>query len=146
MKNLFLILLFPFVSFAQQEPVTWTDSISWENDSTVIIHLIADIQEGWHIYGTDLGDQIGPVPTTIMFNQNEELSPIGELISPAPINHFDEAFGMDLSYYEHYVVFSQKFIFKSETELSYSIDFMVCDNSTCLPPTLIEKNIIFRSL
>ena len=145
---LFLLLSISTLAYSQENntKVEWSDAISWKNDSIVEVHVIAEIDEHWHIYGMDLGDELGPIPTSIIFNQNDSLLLKDAIHREKPITSFDESFGIEVTYYEGRVVFTQTFVFKGDTTLKYGVEYMACDNSQCLPPEFIEKSIVIKKL
>ena len=105
------VLLFCSVSalFAQmQNPVHWTYEISpIQSNGTVTITLTASIDETWHMYDVKEPEN-GPVPTSVKFTNLQNATVSGELVSKSkPIRKFEQAFGMELSFYEKVAVFQQ---------------------------------------
>lgn len=131
-----LILLF-FQSFSQiEEPVKWSFS-SKQNGKEVQLIFKAVIEQGWHLYDTNLPDG-GPVPTSIHYNDSSLFELAGELKkNPEPVQVFDKAFQMNLRYFSHQVEFVQTVRLKSDQAVSIGgyVEFMVCDDERCLPPT-----------
>jgi thiol:disulfide interchange protein DsbD len=131
-----LVLLF-FHSFSQVlEPVSWSFSLKQKGQE---VHLIfkATIDEGWHLYDTSLPDG-GPIPTSINYNDSTLFDLSGELKkNPQPTEVFDQAFQMNLRYFSRQVEFIQTIRLKSDKPVTVDgyVEFMVCNDETCLPPT-----------
>jgi hypothetical protein len=55
----------------------------------------------------------------------------------------EKVFGVDVKYFEGQVDFIQKIRCKNniKTNLSGSVEFMVCNNHECLPPVSIPFNV-----
>ncbi len=138
-----LILLF-IPSFAQiQEPVKWSFS-SRQNGQEVQLIFKASIDQGWHLYDTSLPEG-GPIPTSINYSDSSLFEPVGLLKkNPQPTEVFDKAFQMTLRYFSHQVEFIQTVRLKSDKPVTLSgyVEFMVCNDETCLPPT--EADFEFR--
>lgn len=120
-------------------PVTWSFTATPAKDGLVAVELTATVGEGWHIYATRLENDLGPIPTTIRFTPNEAMQPVGELEEPKPEEVFDPNFEMQVRYHSGSPVFVQHFkptgigapVLKGEVE------FMVCNDKTCLPPEVV---------
>ena len=105
MKKILLSLIVSFLAFAAyaqiQEPVKFKTELKNVSATEVEIVFIASIEQGWHVYSTDLGDG-GPISAT--FNTDKltgaqldgKLRPIGKEIAS-----FDKLFEMDVRYFEH---------------------------------------------
>lgn len=142
MKRIFLFTLLSLVSFLGKTQ----EAIKWEfnyNAASKQVEIVANIDEGWHLYSQFIQNDVGPVPTTITFTPSADLELIGAVAEPKPIQKYDENFEAMLDFFEHKVVFTQKVKAKKtakgqkETVLEGSVTFMVCNNSMCLPP--VEK-------
>ena len=56
--------------------VEWDQaSISVGNQAT--LHFKVSLQEGWYIYAPDQDPDLGPVPTSVVFEKNEAFTPVG---------------------------------------------------------------------
>ncbi len=120
------------------EPAHFSSRLEFSKDSTAEIVFQAAIDEGWHIYSTDLGDD-GPIATSLIINKIEgaelvnTLSPRGK-----EIEKMDNMFGMKLRFFENEATFVQKIRF---TEGNYDIDveleYGACNDESCLPPTRV---------
>lgn len=140
MRRIFLLttlLIFFAEAFSQiQEPVKWSFT-SVQNGREVQLVFKAKIDQGWHLYDTQLPDG-GPIPTSIQYNDSSLFSFAGELKkNPQPTQVFDKAFQMNLGYYIKEVEFTQAIRMKSDQPVTISgyVEFMVCNDENCLPPT-----------
>ncbi|RKD91016.1 protein-disulfide reductase DsbD family protein [Mangrovibacterium diazotrophicum] len=137
---LILLALIALQSFAQiQEPVKWSFD-SKQNGDEVQLIFKATIDEGWHLYDTQLPEG-GPVPTSFHFNDNSQIEFVGKMTTnPAPIDKFDDTFQMELRYFGKKAEFIQ--VVKLKTTEPVTIDgyleFMCCNDETCLPPTEVD--------
>lgn len=125
------------LSYAQLlTPITW--SFSSRDISKEIKELVfeANIQEGWHLYGTDLSEG-GPISTTFSFYEIKGAKLIGKTKAErTPIYKYDPQFDMELSWFDSKVKFIQKIELTAETyEIKGEVRFMGCNDESCLPPT-----------
>lgn len=149
----FVALLFCCVSsvFAQmQDPVHWKFDISpVQANGTVTVTLTANIDKPWHLYNIQEPEN-GPLPTTVKFSnlQNAEVS--GGLVSKSKaIKKFEQAFGMELSFFENVAVFQQKLKVKdvsADVAAEGYVEYMCCDDQSCLPPTKAKFSLSAKGL
>ncbi len=139
-KGILLFLLFLFLSATLQSqvlnPVKWENSIKKNSDNTYDLVFTAKIQKGWHLYGLNIADG-GPVRTSVNFKNTNSIELIGNTKSSIkPDKKYDSTFAMDVELFEGTVSFSQKLKLKvPKATVEGFVEFMVCDNSRCLPPT-----------
>jgi len=135
-----VLVLISLQSVAQiLEPVKWSFG-SKQNRNEVQLIFKAKIDNGWHLYDTSLPEG-GPVPTSINYNDSSKFEFVGELQKlPKPVNVFDETFQMDLRYFNHQAEFVQTIKLKSGQPVNIDgyVEFMVCNDETCLPPTEVD--------
>ncbi|WP_167615190.1 protein-disulfide reductase DsbD family protein [Maribellus sediminis] len=132
---LFLFVLAIAARSQVVEPVTWSFSQNKVSETEYDLLLTAKIDEGWHLYATELPEG-GPIQTTFYFEglENAELS--GEISADKEaIDKFDPSFQLDVKYYEKEVTFKQcvKLTGTSGTVNGY-VEFMSCNDETCTPP------------
>ena len=135
MKALLLFKIVPiflfFVSFAQENPVKFT--VSTHQDT---LFFLAKIEKGWHLYAAHLPHpNEGPLATEIIFNASPNFQVKGAIIEDKGIIKMDDAFGIDVKYFENSTVFKQV-ISKNSTEsfnCSGTISYMVCNDQKCIP-------------
>lgn len=147
MKKLILfstVLFFAIASYAQiKDPVVWTYSAEKKGDKTYDLKFVAKFPNPWHLYSqsTPAG---GPVPTNITFKTNPLVTRDGSIKEIGKLKKYhDPNFGVDVKYYSDQVVFVQTVKLKSnvKTNVSGTVEFMVCDDSQCLPPKKVPFNI-----
>jgi len=97
---LFLILFGWNLSAQVVSPVKWTFSQRKISEKEIELSFKATIDQGWHLYGTDLPDG-GPVSTSFKFSKDSTNFVLdGVLTSTSqPIKQFDKIFNLQLSYY-----------------------------------------------
>ncbi|TDO28643.1 protein-disulfide reductase DsbD domain-containing protein [Sediminibacterium goheungense] len=141
MKKIIYTLLFTIIAgiaTAQiKDPVSWTFEAKKKSADTYEVVLSATIQGKWHIYSQKTGKG-GPIPTKVSFKANPLLSMSGEVKEIGKIEKvYDEIFQTDVLYLSNKVQYVQtvKLKGKAKTNITGTIDYMVCDDSQCLPPS-----------
>ncbi|TKC03127.1 protein-disulfide reductase DsbD domain-containing protein [Pedobacter cryotolerans] len=146
MKKLTLILSLIFFSavgaFAQLEnPVTWSYAAKKISKTEAVVYLKATIDDSWHIYSLNLKPG-GPNKTSFSFAPSKDFSLIGKTTEPKPISKYEKVFKMDVTYFENQVVFQQKIkLNKATTVVKGKVEFMVCNEASCLPPSEVAFSI-----
>lgn len=137
MKGIYVsIFLLLSICVSAQQPVNWSYSTRKVSDKVYEIRLTATINSPWHIYSQTTPDG-GPVKTSFVFSKN----PIVALVdSPKEegklIQKHEDVFDIDVKYYENKVAFVQKIQLKTKvkTNISGTVEYMVCNNQQCMPP------------
>jgi len=147
MKRIILAIFLFFVSyqmFAQiVEPVKWTFESTQDGLNATLVFK-ATIEDGWHLYDTDLPDG-GPVKTSIHYTESTQFDLVGKLTKePQPTEIFDKTFNLKLAYFTKQVVLTQKIRLKNseKIEIKGLVEFMSCNDVTCTPPS--EADFVFR--
>ena len=138
----FLILLATSLT-ASAQSVKWSSAIEHVDGNNYRIVLEATIPSGYHMY--DLGPYTngGPNATTITFTPGEGLQLDGEVepLTP-PHRYFDELFGMEIGTYSTKAQFAQRVTLTAEqATLKAGIEWMICDDTSCMPPDDTELTI-----
>lgn len=137
---IFGIFLTVLSGYAQMiNPIKWTFSFD-QNGNELELLFKANIENGWHLYDVKLPEG-GPIATSINFKDSSLFEFIGDIKSnPEAEEHYDETFQMKLRYFSKEVLISQKIKLKSDApvEIAGYIEFMGCDDETCLPPNEFE--------
>jgi len=139
-STLLLFLAFALTTNAQiLQPVKWSFDSKQINGEEFELILKASMDKGWHIYGIDISEG-GPIPTSFKFNPSADFELVGKLQSPVPIEKYDNAFEMDLKYFDDNAMFRQKVKMKSSKpfKVTGELEYMACDDSRCLPPEYVE--------
>ncbi|MCR4030757.1 MULTISPECIES: protein-disulfide reductase DsbD family protein [Flavobacterium] len=143
MKNttIIILLLFSFSMFGQMyNPVKWSTSVEKISDKEYVLKAQAVIQSGWHLYGQYI-EEGGPSRTAFTFkNSNKKFELIGKTTEEKGHEVVDKIFDMKIKYFEDKALFTQKIKFTSDeiSNVAGEVEFMVCDDSNCLPPTSEE--------
>lgn len=146
MKKITLILSLVFFSamgvFAQLEnPVTWSYAAKKISKTEAVVYLKATIDDSWHIYSLNLKPG-GPNKTMFTFAPSKDFSLLGKTTEPKPISKYEKVFKMDVTYFENQVVFQQKIkLNKATTLVKGKVEFMVCNETSCLPPSEVTFSI-----
>ncbi|MGF7233214.1 protein-disulfide reductase DsbD domain-containing protein [Arachidicoccus sp.] len=138
LTTLFALAFIAISSFAQQSPVKWTSKAVKENANTYKVIITATVPAPWHIYSQYMKDG-GPVPTTFDFTKNPLMTLQGKTAEKGDLKtvrdkNFDN---MEVKYYSGKVDFIQVVKVKGniKTNVSGKINFMVCNDHECLPPS-----------
>lgn len=144
MKKLVSSLLFAIMTFVVQAqiltPVQWKITLDDSGAPEKAVVFTATSDDGWHLYDMNLPEG-GPVSTSFNFETLKGVELIGTPTSSVkPTTVYDEQFAMNLRWYPGTVSFTQKIkvtdpaAFKVEGE----VEFMACNDETCLPPDNIS--------
>ena len=139
-----LLLLLTFATaFAQSEKqVKWTFEAKKISADTYEVQMVASVGGNYHIYSQNAGD--GPLPTKFDFTKNPLITLNGKVKeNGAMVKKFEEAFKSDVRYFEKTVTFVQlvKVKGKAKTNVSGKVEFMVCNDRECLPPSTVNFKV-----
>lgn len=140
--NLFFTTIFLSInSLLAQNHVQWAVSFD-KSTSEIVVH--ASIDPTWHLYSTQISEDLGPVPTLFKFPKLKGFKTCGKMKESVPIDAFDHNFGANIPYHEKKAEFRQKIKVKKRVKyIEFIVEYMVCDSEQCLPPTQITLNITF---
>lgn len=140
-KLLFPLFLWLFAVAVQaqiQEPVKFKSELKTFAAGEAEIVFTAAIDNGWHVYSTDLGDG-GPISATVNMEKISgaevagKLKPVGKEIST-----FDKLFEMKVRYFEHTAQFVQKLkLTGGAYQVEGYLEYGACNDENCLPPTQV---------
>ncbi|MFY7965103.1 MAG: protein-disulfide reductase DsbD domain-containing protein [Chitinophagaceae bacterium] len=133
----FLVFSFSFLNAQPKDPVVWTYEAKKKDDKTYDLVITATLPKPWHIYSQNSGAD-GPIPTAITFNANPLIIKDGKVKETGKlIKAYDENFKTNVLSYADKVVFTQtiKLKTKAKTSVTGTVDYMVCNDEKCLPPT-----------
>ena len=136
------MMVHPALDAQVYDPVDWSFSVKEISDTEAELIFTAVIEEGWHIYATELSSDEGPLPTEFLLNESADYKKLGKIQQGKFKTEYDPNFQMDLDYFEEKAVFKQKIkrIAKKDFKVSGELSFMVCDADKCLPPEYVEFN------
>ncbi|CAM3473688.1 cytochrome c biogenesis protein CcdA [Flavobacterium chungbukense] len=121
-------------------PVKWSTSVEKISDKEYVLKAQAVIQSGWHLYGQYI-EEGGPSRTAFTFkNTKKNFELVGKTTEEKGHEVVDKIFDMKIKYFEDKALFTQKIKFTSDviSNVAGEVEFMVCDDSNCLPPTSEE--------
>lgn len=139
-----LLLTFSVVLLAQSnKQVKWTFTSKKIADKTYEVRMTATINGKFHMYAQNAGVE-GPLPTTFEFTKNPLLTIDGKIKEIGKlVKKYESAWEGNVNYYEKAVDFIQtvKVRGNAKTNLAGKVEFMVCDDERCLPPSEIEFSV-----
>ena len=144
------ILFFLTGSFTNAQihnPVEWKTSVEKVNDSEFNLVITANIADGWHLYSQYVPEG-GPIPTSFSFEENKDLYQIlGSPKEGEGHEEYDKVFEMNIKYFDTQAVFKQKIRMNTTDTINVkgSLEFMVCDDIHCLPPTEVDLSFDLQS-
>jgi len=129
---------------AAQRPVhvNWTSEIDSVSATEGLVRWTAEIEQGWHIYGTvmpDLGpDAVTPQLTVFTIDPVPGLELVGgvEPSQPAEVK-FDQSLKLNLPMWEGKVSFVQRFKLTGGArgaDIRGKVEYMACTDKSCTPP------------
>ncbi|WP_136480941.1 protein-disulfide reductase DsbD family protein [Cognatitamlana onchidii] len=137
---LFALLVISTNVFSQiLEPVKWSTSVEKVSETEYKLISKASIEAGWHLYAQEVPED-GPLPTTFTYDNSlgtfnlkgKTLEENGHVVD-------DPVFEMRIKFFENTAVFEQFIVIIEDIKaIKGAVDFMVCDDTRCLPPTEVE--------
>ncbi len=144
-RLLFLAAIFCATTIQAQilEPVTWETAVNKISDTEYELIATAKIDKGWHLYSQNVPED-GPVPTQFTFESNGKYLKKGNTLEEEGHTINDPIFEMEIKYFDTKANFKQRIKLKTKEAFAVNatVEFMVCDDSRCLPPT--ETDLIFQ--
>jgi len=146
MKKLILFFALIAVSIVQAqilEPVKWSTSVEKLSDTEYQLIATATIQSHWHLYSQTVPEG-GPIATSFSFTGNGNYLKKGNTSEEKGHTIDDPIFGMKIKFFENKALFKQRIKLKTTDafKVNATVEFMVCDDSRCLPPT--EADLVFN--
>lgn len=142
MKKIFFILsLLVTQSLLAQlhQPVMFSVKQNKVSETEIEVVFTASVEAGWHVYGTDIGDD-GPTRAELTLEKQQGVKPNGSLRATGKVHReVDPMFDMEVSYMEGTASFAQKFTLTGgDYEVAGYLTFGACNDQNCLPPTDVE--------
>jgi Disulphide bond corrector protein DsbC len=137
------VLMFGLAATAQmKKPVSWTFSSKKIGDKTYELHMTAVISGNYHMYAQKNSGDV--VPVSFSFAKNPLLilqggvKEVGKLVSK-----YEDVWKTKVNYFEGGVDFVQVVKTKVSAPISVkgTVNFMVCDDKQCLPPTDVNFDV-----
>ncbi|MEI6946206.1 protein-disulfide reductase DsbD domain-containing protein [Paraflavisolibacter sp. H34] len=146
-KALFLILFAAIAGFAFAQapnPVSWSFSSKKLSESVYEVHLVANIQPGWHLYSQNQPQDAIALPTAFNFNKHPLLTFDGTVKELGKLEKFkDDKLGISANQFSQKVDFVQKVKIKGKvkTNVTGKLEYQTCDDKKCLPPKTVNFTI-----
>ena len=143
MKKMAALLVLCLTAIAIQaqmaDPVHFTSVLKELSGNEGEIVFTAKIDDGWHVYSTDLG-QDGPIEATFNIVKMDGAETVGRLQPRGNvIKKHDSLFDMDLKYFEQTATFVQKVKFtKPKYNIDCYLEYGACNDEMCMPPSQAE--------
>jgi thiol:disulfide interchange protein DsbD len=118
------------------DPVHFRSELKTGNGAEAEIIFHATIDQGWHVYSTEIGED-GPIEATFNVVKMEGAELVGKLMPKGNvIKKMDKLFGMELKYFEGEATFVQKIRFtKPEYDIDCYLEYGACSDASCMPPS-----------
>jgi len=137
-----LSLILFTTSYSQiHEPVKWSTSVEKISETEFNLIATATIETNWHLYSQSVPED-GPIPTNFVFEPSDSYEIVGKVSEEEGHTIDDPVFNMKIKYFENKAVFKQKIKVLTEDSIKIAgeVEFMVCDDASCLPPTFVDLN------
>lgn len=147
MKKLLLLflILFSFQNAFSQiyDPVSFKTAVKELDSNTYELSITTQIEKNWHIYSQKVPAN-GPMPTSFKFEKSKNYTVKGGVTEPNGHEVDDPVFNMRIKFFETKAIFTQIIERKTNDafKINATIEFMVCNDQSCLPPT--EREFIFE--
>lgn len=146
--SLVLLLALSWSASAQMldplEVVQWSVEIKPVAGQEYEVIFSSKIKENWSVYSQYLESDDGPVRTSINY-ETKGIEVIGKGKETGKrVEGFDEIFGMNVIKFKKTFTISQRVkISDISKEYSGYLEFMTCDDRSCLPPTAWDFSLKF---
>ena len=144
MKKILLYLLLTTLSVVSVQsqildPVKWTTSIKKVSDTEFDLISTATIDKGWHLYSQEVPPN-GPLPTYFNFEESDAYTSVGKITESEGHTSHDPVFDMVITFFDNTASFTKrvKINGNAATTIKGEVEFMVCDDTRCLPPGYID--------
>ena len=145
-KKLFALCVGLFTTLIIQaqvkSPVSWIASYKAASATEGEITISATIDKGWHTYSQQPNDAV-PLPTLFSFKESKHYELVGKTEELNAHEEQDEALGAKLLVFTDKAEFKQKvkFTAKDKQAIFFKVEYIVCDNKMCMPPTTVDLSV-----
>ena len=127
-----------------QQKISWSFVAKKLTGNKYELHMTATPPMGWHVYSQTTPEG-GPIPTEFKFTNNALVTVAAAKPKEAGklVTYFDKNFKVDVKYFEGKVDFVKTVTVKGKikTNISGTVESMICNDRTCMPPTTEKFNI-----
>lgn len=148
MKKHFIFLLLALISICSVQsqilnPVDWTMSIKKISETEYDLVAKAFIEPNWHLYSQDVPED-GPLPTVFTFEENSAYKSVGKVKEGKGVTEHDPVFDMVITFFSNTATFTKRIALTGDkgTTIKGEVEFMVCDDTRCLPPSYVD--LVFK--
>ena len=131
--SLFFSITTLVVSAQIFNPVSWEFTQNQISENVVELKFKASIEDNWHLYSQYVEDKMIATKFTFFYNNDSMVVKLNESNS---IDKYEPIWEMNLRYFEDEAIFTQNITVNTNEDIVLGgyVDFMVCDESQCLPP------------
>lgn len=133
MKRILFFVLLSFTTLMHaQNHVKWT--FQYNSKSSAVI-ATGQIEPGWHLYSQKTDENAGPIPTKMLIEASKNYKIVGEAVEgTVPHEIFDKNFESTVYLFEEHYAAEQQINVKKPGTLKGEMQYMICDDTKCLPP------------
>ncbi len=138
-------LMFSYVALAQipKDPTEWRYEVKQINPSEYQILFTVKLNPKWHIWSSNPGGDGSLVPSSIRFDQKNNIKLIGTLQEKGNlISEEMEFIEGKVNYYADSVTFIQSIMGKKNMQVKGQYEYQVCNDMMCLPPITKDFSLI----
>ena len=137
-RSALLLVMISSASVHAQDPVSW----EFRAEGSDVLAQ-ATVQDGWHIYATELPRNDGPFPTVFSLRNARTELRLERIEEPVPVAEYDPNFAMDVLYHSGRPLFRIHVAGtdKGSNTLKGTVEYMVCNDVTCLPPKVVPFTV-----
>ena len=125
-------------SVAAEDPVKWSISMVKVEEGAWDVIFRADIEHGWYVYSQQSFGDMGPIPTTIVFDTLAHATTSGPSIESGEkvIEGLDPNFDdIKVKKFKGYALFTQRLkVIDPAKPITGRLDYQTCDDSKCIFP------------
>jgi thiol:disulfide interchange protein DsbD len=136
----------PKASAETPHPIHWALSATAESrlplrkGSTLVAHLYATIQPGWHLYALDQ-EPGGPTATRISLTKGRPFTLSGDIDESTPMTAIDPNFNLQTHFFLGEAHFTIPLKVSSAVKnkapvVAVDVLYQTCNDTMCLPPTV----------
>lgn len=120
-------------------PIKWKTNVEKISDTEYELQAKASIESGWHLYSQQVSDG-GPIPTHFSFVKSADYQLVDNVKEEKGKTINDPVFKMQIKFFEKETTFRQrvKILSSKPFKINAEVEFMVCNDENCLPPSSDE--------
>ncbi len=121
---------------AQEQRVKFKLTTQKVSDCEYDLKFNATIDEGWHLYSLKKAGEDGPNPTSFVFAKSADYELVGKTTEGKTIKEHDKVFDMNVEYFKHTAVFTQRIKLKSDKKIKIKgkSEYQACTEEQCIFP------------